>query len=107
MDVANHRRAVIMGTGGTMETEYLNHTSAQVSSSLRIRRGTANVIPFEDIHSGMGNGFRFAAEAFAKVIAAKDFAAIERAASASIDNAATLEAIAKSAKTGAAVGVAT
>jgi predicted dehydrogenase len=105
MDVANHRRAVIMGTGGTMETEYLNHTSAQVSSSLRIRRGTANVIPFEEIPSAMGNGFRFAAEAFAKVIAEKDFAAIERAARASIDNAATLEAIAKSAKTGAAVDI--
>jgi predicted dehydrogenase len=105
MDTANHRRAVIMGTGGTIETEYLNHTSAQVSSSLRIRRGTANVIPFEEIHSAMGNGFRFAAEAFAKVIAANDFAAIERAASASIDNAATLEVLAKSAKTGEAVDV--
>ena len=105
MDVANHRRAVIMGTGGTIETEYLNHTSPQVSSSLRIRRGTANVIAFEDIQSGMGNGFKFAAEAFAKVIAAKDFVAIERAASASIDNAATLEALAASARTGAAVDV--
>jgi predicted dehydrogenase len=106
MDTANHRRAVIMGTGGTIETEYLNHTSAQVASSLRIRCGTANVIPFEDIHSGMGNGFKFAAEAFAKVIAEKDFAAIERAASASIDNAATLEALANSARTGVAVDVA-
>jgi predicted dehydrogenase len=105
MDVANHRRAVIMGTGGTIETEYLNHTSAQVSSSLRIRRGTANVIPFEDIDSGMGNGFRFAAEAFAKVIADKDFAAIERAAQVSIDNAATLEALATSARAGAMVDV--
>jgi hypothetical protein len=37
------------------------------------------------------------------VIAANDFAAIERAASASIDNAATLEALAKSAKTGETV----
>ena len=105
MDTANHRRAVIMGTGGTIETEYLNHTSAQVASSLRIRRGVANVIPFENIHSPMGNGFRFAAEAFAKVIADKDFAAIERAAQASIDNAATLEALAKSARTGEAINV--
>jgi predicted dehydrogenase len=105
MDVANHRRAVIMGTGGTIETEYLNHTSPQVSSGLRIRRGTANVIAFEDIHSGMGNGFKFAAEAFAKVIAAGDFSATERAARASIDNAATLEALANSARTRAAVDV--
>jgi predicted dehydrogenase len=106
MDTANHRRAVIMGTAGTIETEYLNHTSAQVSSSLRIRRGTANVIPFEEIYSGMGNGFRFAAEAFAQVIAAGDFSATERAARASIDNAATLEALARSARTGAAVDIA-
>jgi predicted dehydrogenase len=106
MDVANHRRAVIMGTAGTIETEYLNHTSAQVSSSLRIRRGTANVIPFEEIHSGMGNGFRFAAEAFARLIAANDVAAIERAALASIDNAATLEALAVSARTAEAVELA-
>ncbi len=27
MDTANHRRAVIMGSAGTIETEYLNHTS--------------------------------------------------------------------------------
>jgi len=103
MDVANHRRAVIMGTAGTVETEYLNHTSEQVPSSLRIRRGTANSIAFEDIPSGVGSGFRFAAEAFARVIAAGDFAAIERAAQASLDNAATLEALANSARTGAAV----
>jgi predicted dehydrogenase len=105
MDVANHRRAVIMGSGGTIETEYLNHTSPPISGSLRIRRGTGNMIPFENIQSGLGNGFRFAAEAFAKVIAEKDFAAVERAAQASIDNAATLEALAHSAKSGVAVDV--
>ena len=29
MDTANHRRATIVGTEGTIETEYLNHTSEQ------------------------------------------------------------------------------
>lgn len=100
MDVANHRRAVIMGTAGTIETEYINHPTAAVPSQLRIRRGIANTIPFEEIHSGIGNGFAFCAEAFAKVVAARDVAAIERAAQASIDIAATLEALAKSARSG-------
>ncbi len=113
MDVANHRRATITGTQGTIETEYLNHTSTQAGghpwgylpSQLRVRRGVANSIPFEEIHSGTGSGFRFCAEAFTKVLAERDFAAIERAAAASLDNAATLEAIARSARAGRAVDV--
>jgi predicted dehydrogenase len=111
MDAANHRRATIVGSRGTIETEYLNHTSAQAGghplgylpSQLRLRRGTSNSIPFEEIHSGVGSGFRFAAEAFAKVVAERDFAAVERAAAASLDNAATLEAMARSARLGQAV----
>ena len=106
MDVANHRRAVIMGTAGTIETEYINHPSAAVPSQLRIRRGIANTIPFEEIHSGFGSGFAYCVEAFARVVAERDFAAIERAAAASIDIAATLESLAKSARSGRAEDVA-
>jgi predicted dehydrogenase len=105
MDVANHRRGVIMGTAGTLETEYLNHTSAAVPSELRLRRGTAATIAFEPICSATGNGFFFAAEAFARVIAENDAAAIHRAAQASLDNAATLEALARSARLGCEVVV--
>jgi len=114
MDAANHRRATIVGSAGTIETEYLNHTSTQAGghpwgylpSQLRVRRGIANSIAFEDIACGTGSGFRFAAEAFAKVVAAKDFDATGRAAQASLDIAATLEAIAHSAKLGQAVTLA-
>jgi predicted dehydrogenase len=113
MDAANHRRATIVGSQGTIETEYLNHTSTQAGahpygylrSQLRVRRGTANTIPFEEVLSGGGSGFRFAAEAFAKVAAAQDFAAVARAAAASLDNASTLEALALSARLGHAVEV--
>ena len=112
MNTANHRRATIMGSHGTIETEYLNHTSdddqhpwGYLSSQLRVRKGTAFSIPFEEIHAPTGSGFRFAAEIFAQVIADRDYATIERAASASIDIAATLEAIAKSARTGRAVNL--
>ena len=113
MDAANHRHAIIAGTTGTIETEYLNHTSTQAGghpwgylpSELRVRRGTANNIPFETIHSPTGSGFRFAAEAFARTVAEQDFAAIERAAQASLDIAATLEALALSALLGRAVAL--
>jgi predicted dehydrogenase len=111
MDAANHRRATIVGSQGTIETEYLNHTGMQAGahpygylpSQLRVRRGSANTVPFEDVVSGGGSGFRFAAEAFAKVVAEQDFAAIARAAVASLDNASTLEALARSARLGQAV----
>jgi predicted dehydrogenase len=107
MDTANHRRATIMGSHGTVETEYLNHTSdshthawGNLPSQLRVRQGIANSIPFEDVHSASGSGFRFAAEAFAQVVRAGDMAAVERATTASHDIAATLDAIQASAKTG-------
>jgi len=110
MDTANHRRATIVGSHGTVETEYLNHTSdshthawGYLPSQLRVRKGIANSIPFEDIHSASGSGFRFAAEAFAQVVRDGNMAAIERAAAASHDIAATLDAIQASAKTGEAV----
>jgi predicted dehydrogenase len=113
MDAANHRRATIVGSQGTIETEYLNHTSAQAGahpygflpSQLRVRRGTGNTIAFEEVLSGVGSGFRFAAEAFAKVVVEQDFAAVARAAAASLDNASTLEALALSARLGHAVDV--
>ena len=113
MDGANHRRATIVGTAGTIETEYLNHTSEQAGghpwgylpNQLRLRRGTANSLPFENIDAGTGSGFRFAAEAFARVIAAGDHDAIDRAAQASLDNAATLDALARSARLEQAVDV--
>lgn len=112
MDTANHRRATITGTLGTIETEYLNHTSQQhdhpwgyLPSQLRVRRGTANTIPFEEISSATGSGFRFAAEAFAQVVADKDQIAIDRAAAASMDIAATLQALAQSARSGETVEI--
>ena len=112
MDVANHRRATITGPAGTIETEYLNHTSdgpghpwGYLPSELRVRRGTANSIPFEPVYSATGSGFRFGAEAFAQLVATGDTAAVARAAQASIDIAATLEAIAQSAREGRVIAL--
>ena len=106
LDAANHRRATIAGSHGTLETEFLNHTSAgtagdargYLSSQLRLRRGTANHIAFEELQSATGSGFEFAAEAFATVVQAQDHAAVARATQASLDIATTLEALALSAR---------
>lgn len=107
MDMAQHRQATIVGTDGAITTEYLNHTAAPGESHpwgyqpslLRVRRGSAPG-PFETVTSPAGSGFRFAAEAFAAVVAARDVGAIERAAAASLDIAAMLDAIAASARDG-------
>ena len=110
MDTGLHRHAQIVGSTGVIETEYLNHTAdprAQAAgphpqgflpSLMRLRRGGLPPQPFETVLSAGGSGFRFAAEAFARVVAQRDFAAIDRAAAASLDIAATLEALAISAR---------
>ena len=110
MDAATHRQATIVGSRGVVQTEYLNHTSegpghprGYLPSRMLLRRGTLNSVPFETVPAATGSGFAFAAEAFARVVAAQDRAAIERAAQASIDIAATLEAVARSARTGRVV----
>jgi predicted dehydrogenase len=112
MDGANHRRAMIVGARGTVETEFLNHTSettdhpyGYLPSELRVRRGIPNTVPFEAITSPTGSGFRFAAEAFAEMVAKKDTAMMARYAKASVDIAATLNAIAKSARAGKPVAI--
>ena len=108
MDSAYHRHALIVGSHGVVETDYANHSADAVGvdprgwlpSMMRVRRGSGGETPFDAVQAPSGSGFRFAAEAFARLIAARDFAACERAAAASIDIAATLEAIALSAREG-------
>ncbi len=113
MNVGYHRVATILGSGGVIETEFLNHTSNDpnhplkyLPSLMRVRRGFAGTIPLQEVRCATGSGFAFCAEAFAKVIHAQDFAAMERAARASCDIAATLEAIGQSAKSGQPVALA-
>ncbi|WP_250467692.1 Gfo/Idh/MocA family oxidoreductase [Caballeronia sp. GAFFF2] len=114
MDGANHRYATIVGSEGTIDTEYLNHTSdlthghpyGYLPSQLRVRRGIPNSVPFEVVQADTGSGFFFTAEAFARMVATHDTAAIEFYAQASLDNAATLAAIIESARTGKSVALA-
>lgn len=110
MDGATHRRATIVGSHGTIETEYLNHTSDTnqhhwnyLPSQMRIRKGILNTISYEEMHSVTGSGFRFAAEAFARVVRENDTEAITKTTAASLDIAATLAAIKSSAQSGSPV----
>jgi predicted dehydrogenase len=104
MNVANERRAIIRGTQGTLETEYINHAGVPLPSEMRIRRGTAFNLPFEQVASpsgiAVGSGFRFCAEAFAAKVRAGDFTAMQVAEQHSLDNAAVLAGLAKSAQSG-------
>ncbi len=113
MNTANHRRATVVGSQGVIETEYLNHTAMQpgdnphgyLPSQLRVRRGIAFNIPFEEVRSAAGSGFLFAAEAFAQLVREENTTEIERLAQVSIDIAATLEAISESARQGVPVAL--
>ncbi|MDD0815253.1 Gfo/Idh/MocA family oxidoreductase [Curvibacter sp. HBC28] len=112
MDAANHRRATVVGSAGILETEFLNHTAAVpdavtgfLPSQMRLRRGTANSLAFEDLTDECGSGFRFAAEALARWVVAPDAVALARHAQASLDNAATLEALGRSARFGQVVAL--
>ncbi len=118
MNTATHRHATLVGSQGTLETEYLNHVDDRppparrprgqpashplgwLPSLMRLRRGVANSTAFETVEAPGGSGFRFAAEAFARLVSERDFAARDRAAAASLDIAATLGALARSARSG-------
>jgi predicted dehydrogenase len=104
MNRAFERKATIMGSAGTIETHYLNHTSAQ-DAPLRLWRGVVNDGPAGVIPTATGDGFRYTAEAFAGAVRSGNHAAINRARDASLDIARTLEAIASSARSGKAVVV--
>ena len=107
MNAAGHRHALIVGANGVIDTDFLNHTGdggaaahGYFPSRMRVRDIPAATRALEDVAAPQGSGFRFAAEAFAKMIASHDQAEVDRHAALSLGIAATLEAIARSAATG-------
>ncbi len=105
MDVSAYRSATIVGTQGVIDYQFQNHPTPQADGGLRLRRPPGSATAVEAYNDGTGNGFRFATEAFARVVAHQDTAAIDRAAQASLGIAATLEALARSAREGCEVAV--
>lgn len=103
MDTSPHRRAVVMGRGGLIETDYLNHTTQQRPGTLRLRRGMTWDDP-QPVPYAIGNGFRFEAERFARMVQ-EPMAGDDLDRQLSLDNAATIEALLRSAREGRIVEV--
>jgi predicted dehydrogenase len=90
---AVHRRAIIAGSTGVIETDYQNHTDRTAAPSYRIKRTTDWQAEFETVAVPSENGFRAEIDAFVEMIERDDRAAEAARRAASLDNAWTLAAI--------------
>ncbi len=100
MSGAFHRKALIVGEKGAIETSYSNHAPAGGTLPLSVKRGIPGVIPFEVETLPAADGFRLEAESFARMVrgGAQHWTGATEAES--IDIAMALEAIAESARAG-------
>ncbi|HEY2683934.1 MAG TPA: Gfo/Idh/MocA family oxidoreductase [Steroidobacteraceae bacterium] len=91
-----HRRALIVGSSGLIETSYLNHTSAELPGNFNLREGHDSHAADQLVATESANGFRAEAESFARLIRSKGGwnGASERE---SIDVMLTVDALLKSA----------
>jgi predicted dehydrogenase len=102
-DTAMHRHAFIAGSDGVIETSYWNNTSVDRAPTVLLKRGISWTATFETLTMPVTNGLRAEAEDFARLLRSgwADWpGATERE---SIDIALMLEAITRSARTGAPV----
>jgi D-xylose 1-dehydrogenase (NADP+, D-xylono-1,5-lactone-forming) len=88
-----HRRAIIAGSAGVIETDYHNHTDRATAPSYRIKRGTDWQADFETVPVASENGFRVEIDAFADLLEREDRVAERARRAASLDNAWTLATI--------------
>jgi predicted dehydrogenase len=102
---ARHRHAFIAGDAGSIGTTYLNDTSAAFPATLELKRGTGWDAQRETIVNAVTSGFLAEAESFCDMLMHGPERWTGVTAEESIDIALTLEALAKSARTGAAVEV--
>lgn len=103
---AYHRHALIAGDEGIIETNYLNHPPLGGEPVITLRKGITVDTPRQRIETAGGNGFRLEAESFQQLVAHGPAHWTGATPEESIDIMATLEAIARSAKSGAWVDVA-
>jgi predicted dehydrogenase len=101
-----HRRALIAGDAGTIETTYRNHPPIGGPPILTVRRGTVVTAPLEIIEVAGGNGFLAEAESFQQFVAHGPARWTGATRDESIDIALTLEAILQSARSDAPVSLA-
>ena len=101
-----HRRAFIAGDSGSIDTTYFNDTSTTFPPLLEIRRGSGWDAQREVIETAAINGFFAEAESFCDLVRGGwgEWSGVSP--EESIDIALTLEAIAASARSGAAIDIA-
>jgi xylose dehydrogenase (NAD/NADP) len=102
---ARHRQALIVGDEGSIATTYFNDTSAAFPPMLEVKRGRGWDATREVVETAATNGFLAEADAFRELVAHGPARWVGATADESIDIALTLEALAASARSGAAVDV--
>src|SRR5262249_27102393 len=102
-----HRHALIAGEDGVLETNFLNHfPPGDNTAAVVLKRGTKEVSPVERIEVAGGNGFLAEADSFADLVASGPAHWTGVTEQESIDIMLTIEAMLRSARTGAPVDVA-
>jgi predicted dehydrogenase len=100
-----HRHAFIAGDAGSITTTYFNDTSAAFPPILEVKRGTGWDAQREVIETAASNGFLAEAESFHDLVRHGWEHWVGATPDESIDIALTLDALAISARTGAAADV--
>jgi xylose dehydrogenase (NAD/NADP) len=98
IDTCLHRQALIVGSGGTVQTTFLNHTSAAAPGSLTLRVGTDAKALDTVLQTATANGFLAEADSFAALVQRGPEHWNGATPQESIDIAMTLEAILLSAR---------
>jgi D-xylose 1-dehydrogenase (NADP+, D-xylono-1,5-lactone-forming) len=102
-DSCVHRQAMIAGTGGVIQTTYLNHTSAQQPGDLLLRVGSDKSATDSVVRTPAINGFLAEAESFARMVRAGPSAWTGATAEESVDIMMMVDAIVASARSGRTV----
>jgi D-xylose 1-dehydrogenase (NADP+, D-xylono-1,5-lactone-forming) len=100
-----HRHALVAGETGAFETTYLNHPPMGGPATIQLRRGPTVATDIETVSVPDGNGFLAEANSFARLVCGGAGAWTGATPDESIDIALTLDALLKSARSGAIVSV--
>ena len=100
-----HRQALIVGSEGVIETSFSNHTNADTPGDLFVREGSATRGARRVIHTEAADGFQAEAESFASLVRGAPGAWNGATPQESIDIMILIDALLKSARSGAAVSL--
>ena len=102
---ALHRQALIVGSAGVIQTTFLNHTSAEQPGNLNVRVGSDAKGVDSIVATAPINGFFAEAESFERLVREGPAHWTGATTEQSIDIAMTLEALLRSARSGAVVEI--